>query len=294
MNFRIATLLGLAVLLSLQGRADAELLRAVTVDNRIISFRASDPGTILSDVAISGLAGGETVLDLDFRPATGEFFALGNTGIIHRIDTMTGAGSAVADLSETLQGTAIGIDFNPTVDRLRIITDANQNLRVVPNTGVAIVDGMLGYIPGDINSSVDPNIVATSYTNSFGVADSTMQFAIDSNLNTLVRVVVPNNGELMTVGSLGLAVSDLVGFDISGFTGIAYASLTAPNASISNLYTIDLSTGMATFVGAIGGGSLIRGVSVEPVPEPATLVSMGLGLAAVGGMVLRRRIRRQA
>lgn len=204
---------------------------------------------------------------------------------------MTGAGTAVANLSETLVGNAVGIDFNPTVDRLRIITDANQNLRVVPETGVAIVDGMMGYLPGDVNSSVDPNIVATSYTNSVPDAMSTMQFAIDSNLNTLARVVTPNNGTLSTIGSLGVTISDLVGFDISGFSGIAYASFTAPNATASNLFTINLSTGMATFVGEIGGGSLVRGIAV--VPEPATLVSMGVGLAAVGGMVIRRRIRRR-
>jgi hypothetical protein len=291
MKFRIATLLGLA-LLAFQGRADAELLHAVTVDNRILTFHSSDPGTILNDVAIGGLAGGETVLDIDFRPATFEVFGVGNTGIIHRIDPMSGMGTGVANLSETLVGTAFGIDFNPTVDLLRIVSDANQNLRVVPDTGDATVDGMLGYLPGDANEGMNPNIVATSYTNSRPGATATMQFAIDANQNTLVRVVTPNDGTLMTVGSLGLAVSDLVGFDISGITGTAYAALTAPNASVSGLYTIDLGTGMATFIGEIGGGSVIRGITVNAIPEPSTVISMTIGLVGVAGMALRRRRRR--
>ena len=43
-----------------------------------------------------------------------------------------------------LSGTAFGFDFNPTVDRIRVVSDTGQNLRLNPDTGaVAAVDGAL-------------------------------------------------------------------------------------------------------------------------------------------------------
>ena len=47
-----------------------------------------------------------------------------------------------------LTGTAFGVDFNPTVDRLRVVGDDGQNLRINVDNGVATADGSLNF-PGD-------------------------------------------------------------------------------------------------------------------------------------------------
>ena len=40
-----------------------------------------------------------------------------------------------------LDGTEFGVDFNPQVDRLRVVSNSGQNLRLHPDTGaVAAVD----------------------------------------------------------------------------------------------------------------------------------------------------------
>ncbi len=61
-----------------------------------------------------------------------------------------------------LSGTTFGVDFNPAADRLRIVSDAGQNLRhnVNPN-GVTLADGTLNYTAGTPASG----IVAAAYTN---------------------------------------------------------------------------------------------------------------------------------
>lgn len=284
-----ACLLSLAALICLQVPARAELLYALTVDNRLITFDSATPGTLLSDLPILGLAGGESVLGIDYRPATGEFIGVGSTGILHRLDPMTGQGTPISNLSVPAQGNAFGIDFNPTVDRLRMVSDADQNLRINVDTGAAIVDGDLAYATGDPYEGMDPNVAGSAYTNSVRGATTTTLYGIDSSLNTLVRQAPPNAGVLNTVGALGVVTSDLVGFDISGLSGIAYASLTAPNAGFSNLYTINLGTGAATFVGRIGGGMAIRGLAA--VPEPTGLALLLSGLIVAGGLMLRRRPR---
>ena len=73
----------------------------------------------------------------------------------------------------------------------------------------------------------------------------------------------PNNGKITTIGALGANTSEFVGFDITGDTGIAYATLTL-GAAGSSLYTINLTTGAATLVGDVDNGAALRGIAVAP------------------------------
>ncbi|MGQ0600060.1 MAG: DUF4394 domain-containing protein, partial [Anaerolineales bacterium] len=81
----------------------------------------------------------------------------------------------------------------------------------------------------------------------------------------LVTQNPPNDGTLNTVGALGVNASELAGFDIQARSGMAYAVLTAPSATVSRLYTINLATGAATLVGTIGGAEVVRGLAVALV-----------------------------
>ena len=138
-------------------------------------------------------------------------------------------------------------------------------------------------------------MVGVAYSNNFGGAAQTTLFGIDSGRDVLVRQggingsPTPNGGQLTTLGPLGVNTIDDVGFDISGVTGIAFASLTSrvgPLDTSSDLYTINLSTGAATLVGSIGqfggpGAFITRDIAAPvgmPVPEPATAALLGFGL----------------
>ena len=60
--------------------ASAVIVFSSTVDRRLISFDSAAPGTLLSDVPITGLGDQfESVQGIDFRPATGQLYALGAT-----------------------------------------------------------------------------------------------------------------------------------------------------------------------------------------------------------------------
>jgi hypothetical protein len=163
-----------------------------------------------------------------------------------------------------MNGSAFGFDFNPVPDRLRLHSNTEQDLRLHPDTGVtAGRDSVLAYGVGDANSGLNPNIVGTAYTNSVAGAIFTTLFAIDSNFDVLVTLPTPNNGQMLTVGSLGVNTGDLVGFDISGRDGAAYAALTTkPN--VSSLYLIDLQAGAATYIGDLGRNLILRGLAIAP------------------------------
>jgi hypothetical protein len=110
---------------------------------------------------------------------------------------------------------------------------------------------------------------------------------LSSSLNG--NPVSPNTGQLFTVGALGFNTSDLVGFDVSGLSGVAYASLTASAGNASQLFTIDLNSGAATLVGTIGGGVPLSGLAALPGSAAApdagsSLLLLGLGVAAVAGL----------
>jgi hypothetical protein len=263
----------------------AELIYGISGGTVLISFDSATPGTF-NPTTITGLQAGETILAIDLRPATGQLYGLGSTSRLYVINAATGAATQVGSAGAfTLSGTRFGFDFNPVVDRIRVVSDADQNIRLNPNDGtLTATDTNLAYAAGDPNAAANPNDVGAAYTNNFSGATSTTLFGIDSNLDILVRQgspggtpISPNSGQLFTIGALGTNTSDVVGFDVSGVTGIAYASLCiagpTPNCL---LYTINLSTGAATFLGTISTAILITDITVGqqgPTPTPTATVT---------------------
>jgi hypothetical protein len=229
---------------------------AITTTNTLLSF--------LSTTAVSGLQVGENLLGIDFRPANGQLYGLGSTSRLYTIDLTSGTATQVgaSPFAAALSGTNFGFDFNPVADRVRVISDADQNLRLNPNTALAITDTMLAYAVGDANAGANPNMVGAAYTNSFAGAISTTLYAIDSNLDILTIQNPPNAGLLNTVGPLGADSSGAVGFDIAR-NGTALATLTV--GGVAQLYRINLVTGSASLIGPIGGANQIRDIAIAPL-----------------------------
>ena len=256
--------------------AGAELIYAVLATNTLLSFDSATPGT-QTNVAITGLQGGETILGIDLRPATGQLYALGSTSRLYTINPATGAATQVGSAGAfTLAGTSFGFDFNPTVDRIRVVSNLGQNIRLNPNDGtLAGTDTALAYAAGDPNSGTPPSDVGAAYINNTAGAPSTTLFGIDTGLDVLVRQgsvggspTSPNTGQLFTVGPLGVNPTDAA-FDVSGVTGTAYATLCSGIAC--SLYIINLSNGAATLVGSLTTQTPITGMTVGvqgPTPTP--------------------------
>jgi len=245
----------------------------VTTTNQLIRFDTATPTTVITIGTISGLQSGENILGIDFRPATGQLYALGSMSRLYVINTATGAATGVgsgAAFTPTLSGTDFGFDFNPTVDRIRVVSDTDQNLRLNPETGgVAATDTPLAYAAGDPNAAANPNATGSAYTNNFNGATTTTLYNIDSNLDILVTQNPPNNGTLNTVGALGVNTSGVNGFDFTNSTNTAFAALTV--GGVSQLYTINLTTGAATLVGSIGVALSLRDIAVEIGSAPGYL-----------------------
>lgn len=281
------------------GTARAELIAGVTVSNRLVTFNSSAPGTLLSNIAITGVQPGDRILGIDFRPSQSEVIAVGESNFLYRLNTSTGVATPIGSgFNPPLDGspfTRYGIDINPTVDRVRVVGSGAQNRRLNPNDGTAVVtsgnplDTNLSYNPPS-TSLIPPRAVAVAYTNSVAGAlpGSTREYILDSFAGILAEVGSQaggnpsfNAGVSTAVGPLGITINDNAGFDISGASGVAFASLNIRDSLLqTGLYTINLSTGAATSIGTIGGTDSIRDITVIPTPGTLALLGATLGFAA--------------
>lgn len=278
--------------------ADAVAVYGVTESGYLVTFDTSTPNAAATIGLIGGLGQDETVIGIDFRPSTNTLYAGTDGNNLYTLSTATAFATSVGPLTPEFSGTRFGFDFNPVPDRLRITSDADQNLRCNPNSGspACTVDGALSFAVGDVNEGLNPNIVGSAYANNVAGASTTTLYGIDSTRNALVRQDPPNDGFLSTVGSLGVNTTDLVGFDILSQAGLdtAYASLTQTGSFLSRLYTIDLTTGAASPVGGteftslIGAGDQIRAMAVTAVPAPAALWLLGTAVGYLGFRRMRK------
>ncbi|ACO48132.1 DUF4394 domain-containing protein [Deinococcus deserti] len=248
----------------------SNMMYATTASNRLLRFSASTPGDVQAQ-PITGLAPGERVLGIDFRPANGRLYALGSTSRIYTIDLASGAATPVgAPFTPVLEGTSFGFDFNPVVDRIRVVSNTGQDLRVHPDTGaVAGVDGRLAYAAGDRNQGRKPDVVAAAYTNPVAGATQTNLYLLDASLELLAEQgnpsatppVSPNTGQLFSKSSLRVDVSTLAGFDIDSSRN-AYAVFTPQGSRSSELYSVSIYRGSASRVGTIGSGETVTGLAI--------------------------------
>lgn len=290
----------------LSGAAQAELLYGVSVPGAttsLLSFDSATPGTQTTIGNITGIIAGHTLRGIDFRPSTGQLYAMstnlgGGTAQLYTIDLTTGAattvGGAIALTGST--STRVSLDFNPVVDALRVVTGSGQNYRVNPNTGALIARDTDIVTSG---SGATPLISGVAYTNNFAGATQTTLYAYDfllDNLGTIGGingVPSPNGGVFSIVGNSGVVTGDAgAGFDISGATGMAYLSVDDffDSAGVNaEFFSINLVTGALTQIGGDDPFPVLD-ISVLPVaavvPAPATAL---LALAALAGLGARRR-----
>lgn len=243
-------------------------LLGITNDGRLLSFNVNTPGTIASNLAITGLQGGERVLGFDIRPSNQVMYLLSDAGRIYTVDPMTARATLgktlmpnVGDPFRALIGTTFGTDFSPTADALRVLSDAEHNLAVVVDTGATITATSLQRIPAESGRPA-PDVVAIAYTNNYANPADTTLYNIDLGSNALVTQKPANNGLLTTVGPLttnGQTFTFSGGFDIvGGDNGLAVAALQPMGGSQSTLYRVNLRTGELSPIGPIGAVDTMR------------------------------------
>ena len=244
----------------------------LTASNKLQSFNLDTPGTNRSTVQIVGMQAGENIVGIDYRPADGLLYGVGSTGRIYTLNPSTGAATLKATLAAdasdttapftTLSGAEFGVDFNPAADRLRIVSNTGQSLRINIDTGATTTDGSINGGPATTT------VTAAAYTNSFAGTGSTTLFVLDSASSTLFTQNPPNNGTLATPVATGVAPGAIGGFDIDARNNRGYAVLSA--GTDRNLYAINLAATekAATLITRLDTTEEIRGLAIRAVQAP--------------------------
>ncbi len=266
------------------GALRKETAFAVTASNQLISFNAGQPQKVLSRKPITGLAAGESLVGIDYRVARGQLYGLTTAGRLLRLDTSSAAVEPIGQpLGIDFAAETVGFDFNPTVDRIRLVGDAGRNQRLHPDTGAAVdgdatqagvqPDGRLAYASGDPAAGRMPRVVAAAYTYNKVDEKITTNYVIDAAQGALAMqgsregttpVVSPNTGRLATVGALGIPTFTSASFDIADVSNAAYIATDRAGQRESRWYGVDLASGKASFIGTIRAGETVRGVAIEP------------------------------
>ena len=162
----------------------------LTADQRLVCFRPERPRLARDIAAVSGLQTDTKLVGIDYRPATGDLYGLGDQAGIYVVDPATAAASLVARANVALQGTSFGVDFNPAADRLRVVSDTGQNLRINVADGVTATDTSLTNPPNPATG-----VTGAMYTNNDADPDTgTTLFDVDSALDQVSIQSPPNNG----------------------------------------------------------------------------------------------------
>ena len=186
---------------SLEDRAVPATLVGLTTTGNLVTFDSATPGTIASNVPITGLQAGETLVGIDYRPSNGQLVGVGSTNRLYLLSPSSGVATQIGTTPFTpaLSGTAFGVDFNPAADKVRVVSNTGQNLRIDPTTGLVVAtDPTLTYDAATYDAVVGgaapaPQVVSEAYTKN---ADP-----VTGNTVTTDYVIDSNTGLLSTLGA---------------------------------------------------------------------------------------------
>jgi Domain of unknown function (DUF4394) len=270
------------------GVAHAVPILALGPSNRLLLIETSAPvgNQAVAETQITGLQPGESLLAIDFRLSNGKLYGVTDQSRLYTINQVTGAATQVGSGSFTPalilgSGIEVGFDFNPVTDRIRVVTESGQNLRLNPDTGAVVaVDTTLAFAAGDPNAARSPRAGAAAYSNNLpGATSTTLYTIVNGNGSTSEQTILttqgspggapvsPNSGQLFTVGNTGVFNGlGPTGFDIAP-DGIAYALFNGTD-TWNQFLSVNLSTGAGTVL-SIGGQSFQLRDLAAPLPNSA-------------------------
>lgn len=319
-------LLASGMTLGLTGAAHADHV-AYSLGNgggSLVNFGAGTPDdTAGVDITVDGDS-----LSLDaitFRPETGQLYGYSaQTDSFYTVDPMTGAATLEFTADIDLPGGNVSLDFNPTLDAVRLVTANRDNIVYFPGDSRTTANqGVLTTAPTDLfyddgydqNGNAPVQVVGNGYTNQIGFdeaqATGTTQYVLDARTDS-IGILNNNAGDVDFVsfamldtdgdgvGDEELSFNVVGGFDVftaPDGTNIGYALLSGAGQGGSAFYELDLGTFVFSLIGEVDENSFgqLRSLAVflpmmdaDAVPIPAAALLFPLGAAGIAAARKRK------
>jgi hypothetical protein len=252
------------------------------------TIRLYDDTNIIFTQPITGISETELLVAIDIRPSNGLLYAIAvDDSAVGRLyfipDPSTGVATQISMNTYSLNSIILDIDFDPVNDVIRLITDADQNITIDPDTGLSTSE----------TSITGGTVVGNAYTNNVSGAVTTTLYAIGVNslgVPTLFRIPVPSTGVLVPVAPLsnlpaGFRFQDAY-LDIitpipgtnQAYTIINFTQIGTGQPRV-DFYLVDLLTGALTPIGTLDLLVNFLGLALippGPIPclHPETKVSL--------------------
>jgi Domain of unknown function (DUF4394) len=188
---------------------------ALTTDNTL--YLLTPGSTVYQSLGRVVGIGGNDLIGLDFRPADKRLYGLTDGGRLYTINFNVAPPTATLVSALTPRfpsGFQSLMDFNPVVDAIRLIGGDTLNYAVVKNASnilaTTAVQTSLTYAAGDVNAGKTPKVVGGAYTNNVAGATTTIFYAMDHDLDTLVTIADKTNGSSNTGGGRLQTIGRLV------------------------------------------------------------------------------------
>ena len=264
----------------LEAREVPATLYGVTNTNALLRFDSATPSAITTVGTITGI-GAQQVQGIDFRPATGQLYAIAQAGAVAQLYTVNASTAAATPVGAAFNfpGTTSEISFDPVADNIRLVLTDSTNRRIDPTTGALLP------INTPINSGND---FVIAYDRHFPGTTQTTLFAYDFTANALVTIGsangTPNSADtgLRTlVGGSGIVAGAVATTGLTvGADGTLF--LNAVVGGTSSLFSVNPATGAATKLGDFTGGTVIGNIAAPiGAPEPILVGGTTNGSAAV-------------
>jgi hypothetical protein len=240
-------------------------------------------------VAITGLPILKRMIDIDFRPANGKLYGVGNDSRVYVIDTLTGAATPVGEPFEPHIISSFDIhfamDFDPATDRIRLLSnELGGNWSINPDDGTAIAGKTPRYAAGDphegerahiggfafipVTAQVASRVASLSMAGSGDTPCDQLLMAMDTELSQMITSCDPDNGDWDSLGPIeGIESLACVDLDYSGPGGGIWAAGQRINGFFNSIGTVDPESGAIDWKINVPDNFLIQAITFKPKPD---------------------------
>lgn len=183
-------------------------------------------------------------------------YVIDDGGSFGTIDTATGVITTIGPVTGASAGTFLSMRWDSSNGKLYALGDDAHLYTINKDTGAA----------ADVAAISGPDLNPSALIVNFAISPDGLMYGIDIADDVLLAID-KDTGSASVIGPTGINANYAQGMDFDPSTGILYWA-GYQGSGVSNIYTVDLTTGAATAIGPVYDGAELFGLAIA-IPSGA-------------------------